>query len=150
LSIFRKQHPSTTSVRSLPGTPPPRSRQVEHPPVATSPDQAMQRVHAAAEEARKEIAALVEAEHEAIRQTIATACEEAEERLRGATERRIDSEIKRTEEAESKLRRELKRMVQEEIAKVSRAAKSSGNRNGSEKAPAAQAKAKSRPTKARP
>jgi hypothetical protein len=91
----------------------------------------MQRVHAAAEEAREEIARLVQAEHEAIDEAITANCQEAEERLRGATERRIDSEIKRSEEAAAKLRRELKRLVKAEVAKATKQPPSGSDSNSS-------------------
>ncbi len=62
MSIFGKQknspHVSTTMRRTAPK---PSSRRPHHPP-STSPEAALQRIHTAAEEARAEIASLVEEE----------------------------------------------------------------------------------------
>ena len=91
----------------------------------------MQRIHAVADEAREEIATLVQAEREAIGQTIASACDDAEERLRGATERRIDIEMKqRLDEAEKKLRRDVKRMVRVEVSKATKDSPSGDDGDG--------------------
>ncbi len=66
--------------------------------------------------ARAEIASLVREEHEAVEETIAAVCGDAEQRLRGATEQRIDSELKRIEEAAVEMRTNLKKIVRSEVA----------------------------------
>jgi len=133
LNIFNKQRAHagtaqrTTTLQRT--TPNPTTRSSQRLPATspTSPDQALQRIHAAADQAREEIAALVKAEHEAIGETIASASGDAERRLRGATERRIDLEMKRVEEAGNKLRRDLRRMIRVEVSKVAKASGVEGN-----------------------
>ncbi len=115
MSIFGKQKSagSRTSVTMRPTAP--ELRRPHHAP-STSPEQALQRIHAAADQARAEIASLVQEEHEAMEETIAAACDDAEQRLRGATEQRIDNELKRVEEAEVEMRTKLQKVVRSEVA----------------------------------
>ena len=123
MSIFHKRQraqapaAAATTLRTAPLP----ARRAEHGPAAPLPDQALRRIHAAADEARKEIAALVQAEREAIGKAIESVSGDAEERLRGATEKRIDREMKRVEAAGNKLSRDLRRMIRMEMAKVARA-----------------------------
>jgi len=139
LNLFKKQRAGAEGISTLQRTTTPSTRRPSHPQTqttTTSPDQAMRQIHAAADQAREEIAALVEAEHEAIGKEIASACEDAEERLRGATERRIDIEMKQQlEEAEKKLRRDIKRMVRVEVAKATKAPSTDPKSNGNDSVP---------------
>jgi hypothetical protein len=121
LSIFNRRQAGAERAGTLQRTTALPARRAAHPPTpSTSPssEQALRRIHAAADEAREEIAALVHAERVAIGQAIATASGDTEKRLRGATEQRIDLEMKRVEEAGNKLRRDLRRMIRMEVAKA--------------------------------
>ena len=115
MSIFGKQKSAGARPSMTMRPTAPESRRPHHPP-STSPEQALQRIHVAADQARAEIASLVREEHEAMEETIAAACDDAEQRLRGATEQRIDNELKRVEEAEVEMRTKLQEIVRSEVA----------------------------------
>ena len=87
MSIFGKQkstsHGVSTTMRRTASRP--SSRRPHHPP-STSPEAALQQIHAAAEEARAEIASLVE------------------------------EELKRVEETESRIHTDLQEVVRIEVA----------------------------------
>ncbi len=87
MSIFGKQkstsHDVSTTMRRT--APKPSSRRPHHPP-STSPEAALQRIHTAADEARAEIASLVE------------------------------EELRRLEETEARIHTDLQEVVRTEVA----------------------------------
>ncbi len=90
MSIFGRQkntHGVTTTMRRT--APKPSSRRPHHPP-STSPEAALKRIHDAAEEARAEIASLVEDELKRIEETEATIHTDLQEVVRAEVTAELD------------------------------------------------------------
>ena len=109
---------------------------------------ARQSVHQQADRSREEIKDLVEAERTEMLALVADSVKETEEKLRGATENRVDLELKRIREAEEKMRTEISDSVRAEVAKTISQLRSSRQRE-SNPAQAAKPKSKSTSSKAR-
>lgn len=83
-----------------------------------SVEAARESVHEQADRSRAEIKALVEAERAEVAALVEDSVKGTEERLRGATENRVDIELDRIREAEKKMRAEISESVKAEVART--------------------------------